>query len=76
VFGFSFDGLIYIDLMIIEFSYKSSAQVYYSDSPLVVCAPTGAGKTVIFELAIIRTLMKINQSLESFNFKVVYSKLH
>ncbi|CAK8676681.1 unnamed protein product [Clavelina lepadiformis] len=32
--------------------------VLYTDKPLVVCAPTGSGKTMIFELAITRLLMK------------------
>ena len=30
--------------------------VYHTDRPMVVSAPTGCGKTVIFELAIIRVL--------------------
>nr|XP_026695104.1 ATP-dependent DNA helicase MER3-like [Ciona intestinalis] len=29
----------------------------YTNKPLVVCAPTGSGKTVIFELAIVRMLV-------------------
>ncbi|XP_069103658.1 probable ATP-dependent DNA helicase HFM1 [Argopecten irradians] len=45
--------------------------VFYTDKPLVVCAPTGAGKTVIFELAIVRLLMKM-QSAAVRGFKVVY----
>ena len=44
----------------------------YTDRPLVVCAPTGSGKTVIFELAIIRLLMKSEGGLRT--AKVVYSK--
>lgn len=35
-----------------------SKQVMYTDSPIVTSAPTGSGKTVIFELAIIRLLMQ------------------
>ncbi|XP_033759553.1 probable ATP-dependent DNA helicase HFM1 [Pecten maximus] len=45
--------------------------VFYTDKPLVVCAPTGAGKTVVFELAIVRLLMKM-QSVMVRGFKVVY----
>lgn len=44
----------------------------YTDRPLVVCAPTGSGKTVIFELAIIRLLMNSGQGTTK--AKVVYSK--
>ena len=40
---------------------------------MVVCAPTGSGKTVIFELAIIRLLM--NNGVGASKAKVVYSKL-
>lgn len=48
-------------------------EVMYTDRPMVVCAPTGSGKTVIFELAIIRQLM--NSEGEPSRAKVVYSKL-
>lgn len=49
-------------------------QIFYKDSPIVVCAPTGAGKTVVFELAIIRLLMKTEHTSLGANFKIVYSK--
>ena len=39
---------------------------------MVVCSPTGSGKTVVFELAIIRLLMNFPDRAE--NFKIVYSK--
>ncbi|KJE90469.1 DEAD/DEAH box helicase [Capsaspora owczarzaki ATCC 30864] len=39
-----------------------------TDSPVVVCAPTGAGKTALFELAILRLLMQRPQR----DFKAVY----
>ena len=42
----------------------------YTDSPLVASAPTGSGKTVIFELAIIRLLMQIDEQMAA--SKVVY----
>nr|XP_006818661.1 PREDICTED: probable ATP-dependent DNA helicase HFM1-like [Saccoglossus kowalevskii] len=38
---------------------KVMDDVLYSDKPLVVCAPTGSGKTVIFELAIIRLMIQM-----------------
>ena len=49
-------------------------QVFYSDEPMVICAPTGSGKTVLFELAIIRMLLchGLEADLE---YKIVYSKL-
>ncbi|XP_023243085.1 probable ATP-dependent DNA helicase HFM1 [Centruroides sculpturatus] len=43
--------------------------VFYGDKSIVISAPTGSGKTVIFELAIIRFLMKLNHTS---NFKMVY----
>ncbi|KAL9959674.1 hypothetical protein ACROYT_G033017 [Oculina patagonica] len=45
-------------------------RVMYTDRPLVVCAPTGSGKTVIFELAIIRLLVNSGQGPSK--AKVVY----
>ena len=44
----------------------------YTDSPMVASAPTGSGKTVIFELAIIRLLMQIGDKMAS--AKVVYGR--
>jgi len=53
----------------------------YTDKSLVVCAPTGSGKTVVFELAIIRVLIS-NEHLffggkqsKYVKPKIVYSKL-
>ncbi|KAF9409613.1 hypothetical protein HW555_011086, partial [Spodoptera exigua] len=31
----------------------------YSDKSIVVCAPTGSGKTVVFEMAIVQLLMEL-----------------
>ena len=42
----------------------------YTDSPMVVSAPTGSGKTVLFELAIVRLLMQIGEQMSS--AKIVY----
>ena len=41
-----------------------------SDQPIVVASPTGSGKTVLFELAIVRLLQQIQNSVE--DFKIVY----
>lgn len=40
----------------------------------MICAPTGSGKTVMFELAITRLLMEA--PLPWLNIKVVYSKCY
>ncbi|XP_067665183.1 probable ATP-dependent DNA helicase HFM1 [Haliotis asinina] len=61
---------------VFDFPYFNMVQsvvlddVLYRDVPLVVSAPTGAGKTVIFELAIIRLLNKFGQIKK--NWKIVY----
>lgn len=47
-------------------------QVFYTDRSIVVSAPTGSGKTVIFELALIRLLTK--RDTTDHKAKVVYSK--
>ena len=44
----------------------------YTDIPLVTSAPTGSGKTVIFELAIVRLLMQMVDNISM--IKVVYGK--
>ena len=51
----------------------------YTDSNIVICAPTGSGKTVILELAIVRLLISLNYNGAAANakndvtrFKVVY----
>ncbi|XP_074641292.1 putative ATP-dependent DNA helicase HFM1 [Tubulanus polymorphus] len=44
--------------------------VMYTDRSLVVCAPTGSGKTAVFELAIVRLMVKFQH--ETTPFKVVY----
>jgi replicative superfamily II helicase len=50
--------------------------VFYSftDVSIVVSAPTGSGKTVIFELAIIRLLTKLEAMEYAGEYKIVYSK--
>ena len=48
-------------------------QVLYTEKPLVLCAPTGSGKTVVMELAIIRLLNTLGEYAGA-NFKIVYSK--
>ncbi|OPJ77339.1 putative ATP-dependent DNA helicase HFM1 isoform C [Patagioenas fasciata monilis] len=59
-----------------EFPYFNYAQskalddLLYTDRNFVICAPTGSGKTVMFELAITRLLMEA--PLPWMNIKVVY----
>ncbi|NXN97022.1 HFM1 helicase, partial [Rhinopomastus cyanomelas] len=59
-----------------DFPYFNYAQskalddLLYTDRNFVVCAPTGSGKTVMFELAITRLLMEA--PLPWLNVKVVY----
>ncbi|XP_078012699.1 putative ATP-dependent DNA helicase HFM1 [Phascolarctos cinereus] len=49
---------------------KALDDLLYTDRNFVVCAPTGSGKTVIFELAITRLLMEV--PLPWLNIKIVY----
>eukprot|EP00794_Sanderia_malayensis_P006137 gene6137-6843_t len=62
---------------IFDFPYFNVVQskvfdsVFYSDKPLVVCAPTGSGKTVLFELAIVRMLL-CNGGDANLEYKIVY----
>ncbi|XP_049780691.1 probable ATP-dependent DNA helicase HFM1 [Schistocerca cancellata] len=51
---------------------KLLEDVLYTDRSIVVAAPTGSGKTVIFELGIIWLLMKIKEQTLDANFKIVY----
>ncbi|VVD04691.1 unnamed protein product, partial [Leptidea sinapis] len=44
----------------------------YSDKSLVVCAPTGSGKTVIFEMAIVQLLMDMEYRNVEQDFKIIY----
>ncbi|XP_072199848.1 probable ATP-dependent DNA helicase HFM1 [Excalfactoria chinensis] len=59
-----------------EFPYFNYAQskalddLLYTDRNFVICAPTGSGKTVMFELAITRLLMEV--PMPWLNIKVVY----
>uniref|UniRef100_A0A8P0TIL6 DEAD/DEAH-box helicase domain-containing protein n=1 Tax=Canis lupus familiaris TaxID=9615 RepID=A0A8P0TIL6_CANLF len=51
---------------------KAFDDLLYTDRNFVICAPTGSGKTVVFELAITRLLMEV--PLPWSNIKIVYSK--
>ncbi len=63
-----------ISVVNVDISNYIYFQVLYTDAPVVMCAPTGSGKTAIFELAIIRLIMKKNGKLPT-SHKIVYSKL-
>lgn len=47
-------------------------QVLYTGKNFVACAPTGSGKTVLFELAIIRLLLETSEPWK--DVKAVYSE--
>ena len=49
---------------------ESFQTLYKSDYNVVVSAPTSSGKTVLFELAIIKCILKYNKNLK--NLKIVY----
>ncbi|XP_028920043.1 probable ATP-dependent DNA helicase HFM1 [Ornithorhynchus anatinus] len=49
---------------------KALDDIFYSDRNFVISAPTGSGKTVIFELAITRLLMEL--PMPWLNIKIVY----
>ncbi|XP_057356393.1 probable ATP-dependent DNA helicase HFM1 isoform X2 [Manis pentadactyla] len=49
---------------------KAFDDLLYTDRNFVTCAPTGSGKTVVFELAITRLLMEV--PLPWSNIKIVY----
>ncbi|KAM7161971.1 putative ATP-dependent DNA helicase HFM1 [Macrochelys suwanniensis] len=49
---------------------KALDDILYTDKNFVICAPTGSGKTVMFELAITRLLMEV--PMPWLNTKIVY----
>ncbi|XP_048353797.1 probable ATP-dependent DNA helicase HFM1 [Sphaerodactylus townsendi] len=49
---------------------KALDDLLYTDRNFVICAPTGSGKTVMFELAITRLLIKV--PMPWLNIKIVY----
>uniref|UniRef100_A0A8C4VUU1 Helicase ATP-binding domain-containing protein n=1 Tax=Gopherus evgoodei TaxID=1825980 RepID=A0A8C4VUU1_9SAUR len=49
---------------------KALDDILYTDRNFVICAPTGSGKTVMFELAITRLLMEVPKPW--LNIKIVY----
>ncbi|XP_057628116.1 probable ATP-dependent DNA helicase HFM1 isoform X4 [Chionomys nivalis] len=52
---------------------KAFDDLLYTDRNFVICAPTGSGKTVVFELAITRLLMEV--PLPWSNMKIVYREV-
>ena len=55
----------------ISFAYL--IKVMYTDHPLVVSAPTGSGKTAVFELAIVRLLMQTSMQ-QMYSIKIIYGR--
>ncbi|KAG8224071.1 hypothetical protein J437_LFUL001148, partial [Ladona fulva] len=51
---------------------KVMNDILYCEKSLVVAAPTGSGKTALFELAIISLLIKIDEKDYNGDFKIVY----
>ncbi|PWA13974.1 hypothetical protein CCH79_00017037, partial [Gambusia affinis] len=49
------------DLLALKFYAPCQKSVLYTNKNFVACAPTGSGKTVLFELAIIRLLMETQE---------------
>lgn len=73
---YNFSIHCYNSLCINSFASTSALtyQFYFSllDNPLVISAPTGSGKTVIFELAIARLLINMKYNNVHPSFKAVY----
>ncbi|XP_055620096.1 probable ATP-dependent DNA helicase HFM1 [Toxorhynchites rutilus septentrionalis] len=46
--------------------------ILYTDKSLAISAPTGSGKTTVFELAMVRLLMQLEDGKFSADFKMVY----
>lgn len=54
----------------------SDCHTFFTDKSLVVCAPTGSGKTVVFEMAIVQLLMEMEEKNSTEDFKIIYSKYY
>ncbi|KAK7790265.1 hypothetical protein R5R35_012634 [Gryllus longicercus] len=54
------------------FQSKVMDEILYSDKPVVISAPTGSGKTVLFELAITNLLIKMSSLKHDGNFMIIY----
>lgn len=47
----------------------------YSETDIVLSAPTGSGKTLVFELAIVELLMRVeNAGIDKMDVKIIYGK--
>lgn len=70
---------IQVSFHIFYWNLKSSAHFsfffFFSDKSMVVCAPTGSGKTVVFEMAIVQLLMELEDKNYTDDFKIIYSNL-
>ncbi|KAL7984928.1 hypothetical protein Chor_003498 [Crotalus horridus] len=70
------DSVILRPVTEIQFPYfnyiqsKALDDLLYTDRNFVICAPTGSGKTVMFELAVTRLLIKV--PIPWLNIKIVY----
>ena len=51
---------------------QSLDKIYFSDNSAVICAPTGSGKTVTLELAILRQLQSHQYIKDKDSFKALY----
>lgn len=56
------------------FQFVINVITFNLDKSVVASAPTGSGKTVIFELAIVNLLIQLENSNYNGDFKIIYSE--